>query len=79
MHAMNGTSLPNFPASDRFTILRRIGAGGMGIVYEAYDRERNPSVKQTRRLRADGFGIATSLPQPSRQCKCFLAAVRSVK
>lgn len=35
-----GTSL----ASGRFSIVRRLGAGGMGVVYEAFDRERNARV-----------------------------------
>ena len=33
-----------FPGTERFGILRRIGAGGMGVVYEAYDREREALV-----------------------------------
>jgi hypothetical protein len=31
-------------ANTRFTIVRRLGGGGMGTVYEAFDRERNARV-----------------------------------
>ncbi|MBL9013023.1 MAG: protein kinase, partial [Myxococcales bacterium] len=33
-----------FPGTRRFEVRRVIGEGGMGIVYEAFDRERNMSV-----------------------------------
>lgn len=33
-----------FHGTDRFSIVRQIGAGGMGVVYEAFDRERNERV-----------------------------------
>jgi serine/threonine protein kinase/predicted ATPase len=35
---------PPFHGSDRFSVVRRIGSGGMGVVYEAFDRERNERV-----------------------------------
>ncbi|MBI3824062.1 MAG: protein kinase [Planctomycetes bacterium] len=38
---MKETSLPRFPGTDRFEFVRYIGAGGMGVVYEAFDREHH--------------------------------------
>ena len=34
----------DFPGTSRFRVLRRIGAGGMGIVYEVHDRDRDMRV-----------------------------------
>lgn len=43
------------PRHDRFRIIRELGAGGMGVVYEAWDRERKMSValKTVRYLSPD--------------------------
>ncbi|HZF48566.1 MAG TPA: AAA family ATPase [Polyangiaceae bacterium] len=34
----------DFKGTERFEVIRRIGAGGMGVVYEAFDRERKAPV-----------------------------------
>src|SRR5438270_38457 len=43
--------------STRFEIVREIGEGGMGVVYEAFDRERNMIValKTMRRVTPDSL------------------------
>ncbi|HJQ37288.1 MAG TPA: protein kinase, partial [Thermoanaerobaculia bacterium] len=48
---------PAVLASGRFTIQRRIGAGGMGIVYEAFDRERGHVVALKKLLGTDATAI----------------------
>src|SRR5215475_6142318 len=41
---MSGNLAQEFSGTERFMIVRRIGAGGMGVVYEAFDRERKAKV-----------------------------------
>ncbi len=45
--------IEDFAGTERFEIRRRLGAGGMGVVYEAYDKEREARVALKTILRLD--------------------------
>jgi eukaryotic-like serine/threonine-protein kinase len=47
----------DFQGTERFEVRRNLGHGGMGVVYEAFDRERNTRVALKTLLRVDGNSI----------------------
>ena len=54
-HFPQGESNSSLPTAQRsrFTLLRRLGAGGMGVVFEAYDEERGELVALKTMRRVD--------------------------
>src|SRR5437667_2692362 len=50
---VSGDSAQDFKAPARFEIQRRLGSGGFGVVYEAYDRERQTVVALKELTRND--------------------------
>ncbi len=54
---MRTREVEKFQGTDRFEVLRCLGAGGMGVVYEVYDRDRNIRValKTLRQIDATGL------------------------
>ncbi|MDB4965511.1 MAG: Serine/threonine-protein kinase PknA [Myxococcales bacterium] len=48
---------PDFAGNERFQVLARIGAGGMGVVYDVYDREQKTrrALKALRTLGGDAL------------------------
>jgi serine/threonine protein kinase len=60
--------LDHFAGTSRFDVRRRLGQGGMGIVYEAWDRERRQTValKTLREIDATALCAGCSTPTSSR-------------
>ena len=56
--AMTATEGPPLPRLARFDVLRPLGNGAAGLVYEAFDRERNATVALKALRRNDGRSIA---------------------
>jgi serine/threonine protein kinase len=59
---MSGQHDKEFPELPRFDIRRKLGAGGMGEVYEAFDKEQNSVValKLLRKLSPRALGLLKS-------------------
>jgi len=46
-----------FAGTSRFEVIRRLGAGGMGVVYQVYDRERARAVALKTLRRRDAAAL----------------------
>ena len=68
---MSNALAEEFQGTARFSIVRRLGAGGMGVVYEAYDRERQVRVALKTLSRFD----ATALYQFKREFRALTELV----
>src|SRR5207253_89340 len=53
-----GTSTSDFIGTERFKIRRRLGSGGMGVVYEAHDRETDKVLALKALTRTEASDIA---------------------
>src|SRR5437660_1537942 len=54
---MSEKSTQDFSGTERYRVVRQIGAGGMGVVYEAHDQERNARVALKTLPRVDPMAL----------------------